>query len=306
MIAFILRRLISVIPTLLLTWTVVFGAMHAIPGDPVSMSMGGQPASQEVMENERKRLGLDRPVIVQYLDFLRRAATGDFGVAFGTRQPVVSMIGSQLPYTLSLAFGGLLVGGVLGTVLGTLAGLRPNGWTDAAVMTAALGGLSLPSFWIGMVLIHVFGTMLGWVPIIGTGVQALILPSIAVGLFLAGGLARLIRASIIEVMGQDYIRTAFAKGLPTFLIIGKHVARNAVIPPITLLGVQFAVLIGGAVVTERVFARPGIGAMLVEGVLSKDFPLVQGIVVMTTSAYILINLLIDILYGIIDPRIART
>ena len=301
----LVRRVVGIIPVLILTWSLVFVAMHLIPGDPVSLMLGGTPASQAVMDAERHRLGLDRPVMVQYFDFLRRAATGDFGRRFTPRQPVISMIGVQLPYTLAVAGGGLLLGGIFGTLLGTLAGLRPNGWADAAVMTAALAGLSLPSFWIGMVLIHVFGNMLGWVPIIGTGFSSLILPSIAVGLFLAGGLARLIRASVIEVQAQDYIRTARAKGLWPITIVGKHIARNAIIPPITLLGVQFALLIGGAVVTERVFARPGIGNLLVEGVLSKDFPLVQGVVTMTTAAYIFINLLIDLLYGLIDPRISR-
>jgi ABC-type dipeptide/oligopeptide/nickel transport system permease component len=301
----LVRRVIGIVPVLILTWTLVFIALHLIPGDPVSLILGGTPASQEVIDAERHNLGLDRPVLVQFLDFLRRAATGDFGLSFTTRQPVIAMIGSQLPFTLSLAGGGLLVGGVLGTLLGTLAGLRPNGWADMAVMTSALVGLSLPTFWIGMVLIHVFGNVLRWVPIVGTGFSSLILPSITVGLFLAGGMARLIRASIIEVQQQDYIRTARAKGLWPVTIVAKHVARNAVIPPITLLGVQFALLIGGAVVTERVFARPGIGNLLVEGVLSKDYPLVQGVVTMTTAGYIVINLLIDLLYGLIDPRISR-
>jgi len=301
----LVRRVVGILPVLVLTWTLVFIAMHLIPGDPVSLILGGTPASQEVMDAERHRLGLDRPVLVQYFDFMRRAATGDFGLSFTTRQPVIRMIGEQLPYTLSLAGGGLLLGGIFGTLMGTLAGLRPNGWADAVVMTAALAGLSLPSFWIGMVLIHVFGNMLGWVPIVGTGFSSLILPSITVGLFLAGGLARLIRASVIEVQAQDYIRTARAKGLWPITIVAKHIFRNAMIPPITLLGVQFALLIGGAVVTERVFARPGIGALLVEGVLSKDYPLVQGVVTMTTAGYIFINLLIDLLYGLIDPRISH-
>jgi len=163
-------------------------------------------------------------------------------------------------------------------------------------MTLALAGLSLPSFWIGMILIQVFATQLGWVPVLGTGLEALILPSITLGLFLAGGLARLVRNSIIEVMAQDYIRTAYAKGLTATRVVAKHAMRNAIIPPLTLL-------IGGAVVTESVFARPGIGHLLVLAVLEKDFPLVQGIVVLTTTAYVAINLVIDIAYGIIDPRV---
>jgi ABC-type dipeptide/oligopeptide/nickel transport system permease component len=193
---------------------------------------------------------------------------------------------------------------VLGTLLGVIAGVRPGGWVDTVCMTAALAGLSLPSFWIGMILIQVFATQLAWVPVLGTGLDALILPSISLGLFVAGGLARLIRNSIIDAMSQDYIRTARAKGLSQARVVAKHAMRNALIPPITLLGIQFAVLIGGAVVTETVFARPGIGRLLVMAVLEKDFPVVQGVVVLTTAAYVLINVLIDILYGIIDPRVS--
>ncbi|MBV8912603.1 MAG: ABC transporter permease [Acetobacteraceae bacterium] len=301
----LLRRLLGMVPTLLLTWTLVFLALHAIPGDPVTLMLGGQPASQEVIEAERHRLGLDRPVGEQYVGFLGRAVVADFGESFRTRQKVATMIAEQAPYTVSLAFGGLLVGVVLGVSLGLLAGMRPEGWVDAAVMTTALAGLSLPSFWIGMLLIQVFATSLGWVPVLGTGPVALILPSITVGLYLAGSLARLVRASIIEAAGQDYVRTARAKGLPPVRVVLRHIGRNAVIPPLTLLGTQFALLIGGAVVTERVFARPGLGAMLVDAVLTKDYPLVQGLVVVLTAAYIVINLGIDLLYGVIDPRIAR-
>ena len=209
----------------------------------------------------------------------------------------------EFPYTLQLAIGGFVVGLLLGGTLGIVAGVLPNGWIDTICMTLALAGLSLPSFWIGMILIQVFATQLGWVPVLGTGFDALILPSISLGLFIAGGLARLVRNSIIEVMTQDYIRTAHAKGLTALRVVAKHALRNAVIPPLTLLGIQFALLIGGAVVTETVFARPGIGRLLVLAVLEKDFPVVQGVVVLTTAAYVLINLLIDISYGIIDPRV---
>ncbi|HEX3349229.1 MAG TPA: ABC transporter permease [Acetobacteraceae bacterium] len=300
----VLRKLLSAVPTLLLTWTVVFGAMHLIPGDPVLLMLGGTPVSDEAMQAERARLGVDRPFVMQYVDFLGRAVTGDFGDDFRTRQPVIGMIGHDLPYTLQLAGGGLLVGLALGIPLGVAAGLRPNGWIDAICMATAIAGVSLPSFWIAMMLIQVFATSLGWVPVIGSGLVALILPSISVGLFLAGGLARLIRASVIDVMSQDYIRTARAKGLTAARVVAKHAMVNATIPPLTLLGVQFALLIGGAVVTETVFARPGIGAMLVRAVLEKDYPLVQGIVVLTTAAYVLVNVLIDVAYGLLDPRVA--
>ena len=296
-------RLLSAIVTLLITWTVIFGAMRLAPGDPVLLMLQGTPVSEQAMDAARATLGLDRPLAAQYIIFLVDAVRGDFGNSFRSRQPVTSLIAAEFPFTLQLAIGGFLTGGLLGGSLGIIAGLLPNGWVDTACMTLALAGLSLPSFWIGMILIQVFATQLGWVPVLGIGLEALILPSITLGLFLAGGLARLVRNSVIEVMAQDYIRTAYAKGLTVTRIVAKHAMRNAIIPPLTLLGIQFALLIGGAVVTETVFARPGIGRLLVLAVLEKDFPLVQGIVVLTTAAYVLINLVIDIAYGIIDPRV---
>jgi len=299
----IVARLSGAILTLLITWTVVFGAMRLAPGDPVLLMLQGTPISDQAMDAARARLGLDRPLAVQYVSFLLNAVSGDFGDSFRSRQPVTELIAAELPYTLQLAIGGFVIGMLLGSTLGIIAGIWPNGWIDTACMTLALAGLSLPSFWIGMILIQVFATQLGWVPVLGTGFEALILPSVTIGLFLAGGLARLMRNSIIEVMAQDYIRTAYAKGLTAVRVILKHALRNAVIPPLTLLGIQFALLIGGPVVTETVFARPGIGRLLVLAVLEKDFPVVQAVVVLTTAVYVLINVLIDIAYGIIDPRV---
>jgi ABC-type dipeptide/oligopeptide/nickel transport system permease component len=301
--AYVLRRLTGMIPVLLFTWTVVFLVLQVIPGDPVNLMLAGVPASEEVRANERARLGLDRPVAERYVTFLGKALQGDLGESFRTRQPVGRMILEQTRSTLELAAGGLFVGLSLGLSLGILAGIRANTWIDTLCMTLALAGVSLPSFWIGMVLIYVFGNVLGWVPIVGRGLPALILPSITVGLFLAGGFARLVRSSIIDAMGQDYIRTARAKGLPRAKVILKHALRNAMIPPLTLMGVQIGVLIGGAVVTENVFARPGLGTMLVDAVLTKDMPLVQALVVYTTGAYLVVNLIVDLLYGLIDPRI---
>jgi ABC-type dipeptide/oligopeptide/nickel transport system permease component len=299
----ILQRLFGAMLTLFITWTVVFGAMRLAPGDPVLLMLQGTPISDAAMDAARSKLGLDRPLIAQYVGFLANAARGDLGDSFRSRQPVTKLIADEFPYTLQLAIGGFVVGLMLGCTLGVTAGVRPNGWIDTACMTLALVGLSLPSFWIGMILIQVFATQLGWLPVLGNGINALILPSISLGLFIAGGLARLVRNSIIEVMAQDYIRTAYAKGLTTMRVVAKHAMRNAVIPPLTLLGIQFALLIGGAVVTETVFARPGIGRLLVQAVLEKDFPVVQGVVVLTTAAYVLINLAIDVAYGIIDPRV---
>lgn len=298
-----LSRLLGAILTLFITWTVVFGAIRLAPGDPVLLMLQGTPISDAAIDAARIKLGVDRPLTVQYVSFLGNALRGDFGDSFRSHQPVTSLIAAEFPFTLQLAVGGFVVGVLMGGILGIIAGIKPNGWTDTICMTLALAGLSLPSFWIGMILIQVFATELGWLPVLGTGFDALILPSITLGLFIAGGLARLIRNSIIEVMAQDYIRTAYAKGLTVTRVIAKHAMRNALIPPLTLLGIQFALLIGGAVVTETVFARPGIGRLLVQAVLEKDFPVVQGVVVLTTAAYVLINLAIDIAYSIIDPRV---
>jgi ABC-type dipeptide/oligopeptide/nickel transport system permease component len=300
---FFLRRFLSVIPVIAFTWTLVFVVLQIIPGDPVNLMLAGVPASEEVRQRERVRLGLDRPIAERYVTFLARAAQGDLGDSFRARRPVTSMIMEQVWPTLELAAGGLIVGLTVGVVLGVLAGVRPNSWIDTICMVLALVGVSLPSFWIGMMLIYVFGTMLMWVPITGRGLVSLILPSITVGLFIAGGFARLVRSSIIEAMGQDYIRTARAKGLKPAKVVLKHALRNAMIPPVTLLGLQVALLIGGAVVTENVFARPGLGTMLVDAVLTKDMPLVQALIVYKTGAYVFINVIIDLLYGIIDPRV---
>jgi ABC-type dipeptide/oligopeptide/nickel transport system permease component len=301
--AFFLRRLIGVIPILFLTWSTVFVVFELIPGDPVSLMMGGVPVSDEVMRNERTRLGLDKPVLERYVTFLGHAAVGDLGESYRARQPVTQMIAQQIGPTLELAAGGLVVGLGFGLILGVLAGLKPNSWLDTICISIALTGGSLPSFWAGMILIYVFGTLLAWVPIVGSGFSALILPSITTGLFMAGDFARLVRSSIIDAMKQNYIRTAHAKGLRPLKIIGKHALRNALIPPITLLGIQLSTLIGGAVVTENVFARPGLGTMLVDAVLNKDMPLVQALIVYTTAVYIFVNLFIDLLYVLIDPRI---
>lgn len=226
--------------------------------------------------------------------------TGD---SFRTLQPVTDMILRQLRPTLELAAAGLVVGLTAGLILGIAAGLRPNTWLDAVCTTTALAGSSLPSFFSGMVLIYIFGSILRWVPIVGTGFNALILPAIVTGIFIAGDFARLVRASSLDAQRQDYIRTARAKGLPPIKVIGKHALRNALIPPVTVLGIQVSNLIGGAVVTENVFGRPGLGTMLVEAVLNKDMPLVQALVVYTVGAYPVINLVVDLLYAWIDPRI---
>jgi peptide/nickel transport system permease protein/oligopeptide transport system permease protein len=301
--SYVVRRILSIFPVLFISWTLIFVVLQIIPGDPVNLMLAGRPASQEVRDNVRRQLGLDQPVHIRYVSFLWRAVRGDLGDSYRTRQPVTSEILAQLRPTLELAGGGLLIGIVFGVALGVLSGTRPNSWADTGAMVFALAGISMPSFWTAMLLIFFFGLQLDWFPIVGTGLMALVLPSISVGFFLVGNLARLIRSTILEVMTEDYIRTGKAKGLSHWTVVFKHALRNAMIPPVTLLGVQFALLIGGAVITETVFARPGLGQMLVTSVLNKDVPMVQALVIYTTSAYIVFNLIVDLLYGVIDPRI---
>ncbi len=300
---YFLRRLLGIVPVLLISWTLIFVVLQIIPGDPVNLMLAGRPASEQVRENVRRRLGLDRPVPLQYVSFLWRALRGDLGESYRTRQPVIAEIRAQLEPTLELAAGGLIIGLVFGVLLGVISGTRPNTWVDTGSMFFALAGISMPSFWTAMLLIFFFGLKLRLFPIVGDGVAALVMPSITVGFFLVGNLARLIRSSILEVMTEDYIRTGKAKGLSHWHVVFKHALRNAMIPPVTLLGVQFALLIGGAVITETVFARPGLGQLLVTSVLNKDIPMVQALVVYTTSAYIVLNFIVDLLYGVIDPRI---
>jgi ABC-type dipeptide/oligopeptide/nickel transport system permease component len=281
----------------------IFFVLQLTPGDPVNLMLAGRPASQEVRENTRRLLGLDKPVHIRYVNFLWKAVRGDLGDSYRTRQPVITEISAQLRPTLELAAGGLFIGLLFGVSLGVLSGIRPNSWWDTGAMVFALAGISMPSFWSAMLLIFFFGLKLGWFPIVGEGIPALVMPAFTTGFFLVGNLARLIRSSILEVMTEDYIRTGRAKGLGHWKVVFKHALRNAMIPPVTLLGVQFALLIGGAVITETVFARPGLGRLLVTSVLNKDFPMVQALVVYTTSAYIILNLIIDVLYSVIDPRI---
>ena len=303
MIRHILRSLARAAPALLVAWVLIFWLVQLTPGDPVNLMLGGTPASQETRDHLRQTLGLDRSPPERFVHFLGALATGDLGTSYRTREPVGAMIASQLPATLQLTAGGLLFGVVFGLLFGLVAGLRPNGVTDLVSTAAVLVGASLPNFWTGMVLIWIFAIKLKWAPILGGGLGSLVLPSMTVGLFVVGGFARLIRSSVIETMGQDFVRTARAKGLHPARIVLHHGLRNAMIPPITLLGMQVGTMISGAMVTENIFARPGVGTLLIQSVLAKDLPVVQAIVAYTTASYILINLIVDLLYYLIDPRI---
>ena len=300
---YVLRRILGTVPVLLTATTVAFLVLRLLPGDPVTQMLLGRPVSDTVRENVRKKLGLDRPIVEQYLQFVLHSVQGDFGESFRTGQQVRKEIADQLPATLELAAGGMLIGAAVGMSLGIVAGLRPNSLSDAVASLVALVGISIPSYWSAMLLIYIFGIKLGWVPIVGRGLKALILPSLVVGTFAVGDIARLTRSSILEIMKEDYVRTARAKGLSSRSVILQHALRNALIPVVTVMGLQLGLLFTGAVITETVFARQGIGALLVEAILVKDYPLVQALIILTTMGYVLANLVVDLSYIILDPRI---
>ncbi len=303
MLRYLARKLLWTAPVLFAATTCAFLVLHLIPGDPVNLMLSGRPASEKVRENLRAKLGLNRPLPEQYAHFVLHAARGDFGQSFATGQPVSQVIAQQLPASLQLAGSGFLIGVAGGLLLGIAAGLYPNTVIDGIAMFIALVGISMPGYWTAMLLIYVFGLRLGWVPIVGSGLPVLILPSIVFGSYAIGNLARLVRSSIIDVRGEDYIRTARAKGLPERRVVLRHALRNALFPVVAMMGLLLGLFIGGGVITETVFARQGVGALLVTSILTKDYPVVQALILLTTAAYVFANVLVDLLYGVLDPRV---
>jgi ABC-type dipeptide/oligopeptide/nickel transport system permease component len=303
MLKYIARKLLWTIPVLVVATTSAFLVLHLIPGDPVNLMLSGRPASEAVRENLRAKLGLNHSLPEQYAHFIIHAAQGDFGQSFATGQPVSQVIGQQLPASLQLGAGGFLIGIGGGLLLGIAAGLYPSTLLDAGAMFIALIGISIPGYWTAMLLIYLFGLKLGWVPIVGSGLGVLILPSVVFGSFAIGNLARLVRSSIIDVRGEDYIRTARAKGVPERIVVLRHALRNALFPVVTMMGLLLGLFVGGGVITETVFARQGVGALLVNSILTKDYPVVQALILLTTTAYVFANVLVDVLYVFLDPRV---
>jgi peptide/nickel transport system permease protein len=252
----------------------------------------------------REQMGLNDPLHIQYLKFISKAVTGDFGRSIRSKHLVINDIKNNIGPTLALTGAGMLVALVIGFGLGLLAALRRNTWVDTGAMTLALAGVSMPSFWLGILLIYFFAVRLDWFPLTGdAGAIRLVLPAIALGWGYAAITARLIRANLIDVMGQEYILTARSKGLSRQLVIGRHAMKNALIPVITIIGLQFGNMLAGAVVIEVLFARQGIGRLLVDAILQRDFPMVQAIVLFIAVFYVMSNLLVDVSYAFLDPRI---
>jgi len=312
MLSYIFRRLLITIPTLFGCFIAVFLIIRLIPGDPVEVIMSQQFVySKATYDAVSRDLGLDKPIHIQFIKQLLNAFRGDFGISFSNRLPVMDNIFDQFPFTLHLAIATILLTFVLGIPIGIVSALYRNRWQDYFSMTFAIFAVSLPAFWLGVVLMLVFSAKLGWFPTFGTGnptqpvdiIRHLVLPGITLCAGGAALVARMTRSSMLGIMEEDYIRTARAKGLKERYVVFRHMLRNALIPVLTVMGLQVGYLLGGTVVVEAVFSRRGIGRLLLESVISRDYLQVQGLLLFYAFLIVLVNLVTDILYGVIDPRI---
>jgi len=305
MLNYLIRRIFTSILVLFGVSILVFSVIHLVPGDVTMAILGRQRVSQERVDELREKLGLNDPIYVQYGRYLGKALRGDLGTSIRNNLPVAQSIADQLPSTVALAFAALAVALTIGSVFGLLAALRHGSWFDTLVMGLSVSGLSVPTFWMGLLLILLFSVRLGWFPSISNGSSPadLFLPALTLGLPEAAVVARMMRASMLDVLGREYITTARAKGLPQRVVVLKHALRNALIPVVTFLGLQMAYLLGGATIVETMFARQGIGRLAVQSIFSRDYPLVQGVVLVTATIYVLINTLTDITYVFLNPKI---
>ncbi|GEC87948.1 nickel ABC transporter permease [Brevibacillus formosus] len=305
MAAFLIRRLLHSVFVVLAITLVIF-VLVRMTGDPVSiMFQAGEPTKEAITEL-RQNLGLDEPVHVQFGLYLKDMFTGNFGTSFRTGESVIDMMKEKMGATLLLAFGGMFVALLIAIPVGIISAVYRGSVADFFGRIFSLLGISFPNFWLGIMLIIIFAVKLGWFPASGyEGLEYLVLPSVALGLILSGILARLVRSSMLEVMNQQYINTARSKGIKEWLVIIKHGLRNALIPTVTFIGLQFGTLLGGTVIIEQVFSWPGIGRMLIDAISQRDFPVIQGSVIILSFLMIFVNLLVDISYGFIDPRIRQ-
>ncbi|HJR01239.1 MAG TPA: ABC transporter permease [Methylomirabilota bacterium] len=307
----ILRRLVATIPVLLLVTAGVFALIHLTPGDPIDAMMA-ESVDDSVKRELRQTLGLDRPLYLQYASWMGRLLQGDLGRSIRNQEPVIENVGRRIKPSLQLAGLAMAISLLVATPIGILSAARRNSTLDRFGTSFALFGICMPNFLIALLLIFLFGVTLRWLPISGyvdpaeelwDGLRSLALPAITLGLALAAVITRTLRSSMLEALSEDYIRTARAKGLSDGAVIRRHALKNALIPVVTVLGLQLGTLIGGAVITEYVFALPGVGRLVVDAVFARDYPLVQGVVLLIAVGFILSNLMVDLLYGWIDPRI---
>ncbi|MCR8726050.1 ABC transporter permease [Frigidibacter sp. ROC022] len=312
MIGYVLRRILQLLPVLLLASIGIWAMLYAVPGGPVGMILG-ENATPEQIAATRAELGLDRPVVVQYLDWLGSVFRGDLGLSIHSREPVLDLIMHRLPATLQLAFVATIVAILLGVPVAIISAMRPGSWLDRVLSGWSALALGVPTFWLGILLILLFAVYLHLLPSASvyaplwsdpvTALKSLILPALTLGVYVSGVLARFLRASLVSEMNADYVRTARSKGLPERQIMRAHIIRNAMLPFITIVGLQMAAFIGGAVVTEAVFTYPGLGRLLIQAINTRDYPLIQGCIVVILVIYVLINLTVDVIYAYVDPRI---
>ncbi len=303
MINFLIKRLLAIIPVLLGITLMLFFMLRMLPGDPAQV-LAGQMASPQDVEMIRTQLGLDQPVHIQYAAFLNRLLHLDLGLSARTQNPVTQEIWARLPNTILLALCAITLACVFGIPAGIIAAVRPYSWVDYLVTIASLFGISMPVFWLGLMLMIVFSITLQWLPAGGIGTwKHLVLPSVTLAAFVVAFIARMTRSSMLEVLSQDYVTTARSKGLREKVIIIKHALKNALIPIITVVGLQFGLLLGGAVLTETVFAWPGLGRLIVDSILARDYAMIQGSILIFGLLYTLVNLVVDLIYAFVDPRI---
>jgi len=300
-----MRRLLFVIPVVIGVLTLVFLMRALVPGDPIEIMFLGQvPPDPDTVADIRRELGLDKPLPLQYVQYVVGVVQGDLGKSVRTRRPVLDEIRDRYPNTLLLAAASLVVALVVGLTTGVLAAVYKDSWIDTITMFLALFGLSMPAFWFGLMMIQTFGVYLRWFPVMGSGsFRHLIMPALTLGLIASTVQARVARSSMLEVLTSDYVRTARAKGLSRAAVILRHALRNALVPTMTILGLQVGGLLGGAFIIEAVFAWHGVGELAVQAISQRDFPVVQGIIVVVATTYVLVNVVIDISYRLLDPRI---
>jgi peptide/nickel transport system permease protein len=297
------RRVAILVPTIVGVVTLVFFLIHMIPGDPVELMLG-ETASRSDLEKLRADLGLDLPLTVQYGHFLAGLFRADLGTSFYYRRPVSEVILEKLPATLELAGAAMLMALLIALPLGITAAVKKDTLADRSAMFASLVGISMPNFWLGPLLIILFSLKLGWLPVSGReGPESIVLPALTLGTALAALLSRMTRSAMLDVLGEDYLRTARAKGLSEPTVVLRHALRNALLPVLTIVGLQFGALLSGAVVTENVFAWPGLGTLLIQAINTRDYPLVQGCVLLIALGYVLANFITDALYALCDPRV---
>jgi ABC-type dipeptide/oligopeptide/nickel transport system permease component len=303
MATYMLRRVLISIPILFLVITIVFFAFQLIPGDPAQMYAGEQ-ATQESLEQVRKELGLDRPMIVQYGSYLARLSRGDLGKSYITRRPVAVEIKLRFWNTILLSVAAIIVAVVFGFFMGIVSAVRQERFWDYTFSVLALLGISTPVFWLGLLLMYFFSIQLGILPTAGKGTWLhYVMPTFCLAVYSIAFITRMTRSSLLELFGEDFVRTARAKGLREYVILTRHVLRNAMIPVTTVVGLRFGYMLGGAVITETVFAWPGMGRLLVMAVEQRDIPVVQGVLLVFATSFVLVNLMVDMTYGFIDPRI---